>query len=138
MFEQGTWDRLRPIAPLFYIGIFFDVAALGLALLIGTSWTDHSLNIMFVLLGMGLSIPVGLLMTPLNDPETLAFREVSKALLTFASGYLLSKLDNSIATLLSPPCLLTPVVGFRVLAFLLCFGVGVPAMYAARREFAPA
>jgi len=138
-FVKETWEQIRPVAPLIYIGMSFDAVALVLAVIIGigTSLADCCLNIMAVLLGMGLSIPVGLLVSPVNKDEKSAFNEIGKALLTFVSGYLLSKLGDTISTVLSPDYLLTPTVGFRLFAFVLCFGVGVPTMYAVRSRFAP-
>src|SRR5260370_24145207 len=92
---------------------------------------------MFVLLGMGLSVPTGILVSPLSDEEKFTFSSIGKALLTFASGYFLSKLDGTIAEVLASDRLLSPEGGFRVVAFLLCFGVGVPTVYMARRQGAP-
>lgn len=92
---------------------------------------------MSVLLGMGLSVPIGFLLTPLTKQEELQFNSIGKALLTFISGYLVSKLDETIASALAPAMVLTDVGGFRLIAFVICFGVGVPAAYLSRRQFDP-
>jgi hypothetical protein len=131
------WEKLRPIEPLIYIAIGFDLLSIMFGMLIGPTWQASYLNIMFVLLGMGLSVPTGMLVSPLSEEESFAFSSIGKALLTFASGYLLSKLDGTIADALASGRLLTPQGGFRVVAFLLCFGVGVPTLYMARRQWAP-
>ena len=57
---------------------------------------------MFALLGMGLSVPIGMLVSPLSDEEKFTFSNIGKAMLTFASGYLLSKLDGTIADAFAP------------------------------------
>jgi hypothetical protein len=134
---NDVWERLRPISILIYIGIGFDFALLTLSFFIGNSLQDYCFNIMFVLLGMGLSIPVGLLLSPLTPKEESDFSTIGKALLAFGSGYLLSKLDQTIAAALAPDTLLTVPAGFRVGAFLLCFAVGVSIMYASRQQWAP-
>jgi hypothetical protein len=130
------WEMLRPIAPLIYVAMGFDVLTVMFAVLIGPSWPDTYLNIMSALLGMGLSIPVGMLASPLGREETFTFSSIGKALVTFGSGYLLSKLDPAITVAVGSDYLFSRVGVFRVVAFVLCFGVGVPTMYMARRQWA--
>lgn len=132
---REMWQKLRPVWPLILCAIIVDVVILLLAFFMGDA-RDIPLNLMFVVFGMGLSVPIGFLLSPLTPKEELQFNNVGKALLTFVSGYLLSRLDHAIEAALAPGLLLTATAGFRLVAFVLCFGLGVPTVYLARRQWA--
>lgn len=136
MDELISREQIIRLLPLVVVAIVCDIACLVLAYFVGDP-EDRPLNWLAVLLAMGLSVPVGYLLSPLGRNETLQFNTIGKALLTFLSGYLVSKLDQSIEKVLSPDFLLSPTGGFRVAAFVLCFGIGVPAIYVARRQWSP-
>jgi hypothetical protein len=126
--------KLQPAQPLIVLASIFDLSCLLLSLFVGNR-QDIPLNIMSVILGMGLSVPTGFLLTPLTKLERFQFSSIGKALLTFVSGYLVSKLDRTIEAALAPDFLLTVTGGFRLAAFVLCFGLGVPAVYLARLQY---
>jgi len=56
---------------------------------------------------------LGILLSPYSPKERGRFQDYAKAFGAFASGYLLSKADKDLETLLSPAFLLDNVHGFR-------------------------
>lgn len=110
----------------------FDAICLALAFSVGER-ADRSLNIMAPLLGMALSVPIGLLLTPANAAETSQFGAIGQAVMTFTSGYLVAKLDRTAEKFLGPDVLLNAVGGFRIIAFIGCLALGVATVYSVRR-----
>lgn len=124
--QSKTW-----FFALLVIAVLFDIIFMIIASFIG-SWSDHLINFIFIFLGIGLSIPAGMMISPANSTEVIRFESIQKALATFVSGYLLAKLDGAVTALLAPDQLSTQVIEFRLVAFLVCFAVGVTTVYAAR------
>ena len=122
--EPWVWGLIG-----FAIG--FDILCLVIAFFVGDK-SDRPMNIMSALLGMALSVPVGIMLTPATPEESTHFAAIGQALLTFMSGYLLAKLDRAAEKFLGPDMLLTPVPGFRTAAAVGCFALGVASIYAAR------
>lgn len=128
------WEKLRPVWALILIAVAFDLALLVLSFFVGGP-ESIPLNIMSVIFGMGMSIPMGFLLSPLTREEEFQFNSIGKALLTFVSGYLISKLDRTIEAALAPDLILSAVAAFRLAAFVLCFSIGVPAVYMSRLQW---
>lgn len=88
---------------------------------------------MIVLLGLAVGWLFGILLSPYSAGEQEAFGEYAKAFGVFASGYLVGKADKVVEELFSPGFLIDSLHGFRTMAFVSAFLIGMITTFVFRR-----
>jgi len=79
---------------------------------------------------------LGLLASPYNRGEKTAFSDYAKALATFVTGFLLSKLDKLLGVAADPETLAQhPIYGARVLVFIVAAATGAIITYTLRAYY---
>jgi len=94
------------------------LALVVLALRVRESENDVQVNLALLVFGGSLGWLLGIFMSPYGEGEKAAFAGYASAIMTFASGYLVGKIDPFVGKLLHPDFLFRTLVGFRVLSFL--------------------
>ncbi len=85
-------NKLKYVGPI--ISFVFGFLVLGILVYVGSALPNPPLNFLAMTTGGLIGWIAGLLMTPVLRGEAERFPEYGKALSTFVSGYLLSKLDR--------------------------------------------
>jgi hypothetical protein len=120
---------------LVFGGIAAFLMFIGLAVvswfLQGCSAASLAMNYLILLFGSLLGWAVGMLISPLGKKESDSFTGFGKAITTFLSGYLVSKLDLALNPVLSSP--LDPVLVARFLIFGAAFLLGAIVAYDVRQ-----
>lgn len=91
---------------------------IGLATRVKQQENDTQINIALLILGGALGWLLGIFMSPYDSGETAAFASYASAVATFASGYLLAKIDPLVSKLFTPDFLFNRVVAFRTISFI--------------------
>ena len=76
---------------------------------------------------------VGILSSPYGPSEEKRFSSLVKAVSVFISGYALAKIDPIITALARPELVLSAVIGFRALAFIVFFFLALIITYVYRQ-----
>ncbi|HEX7928445.1 MAG TPA: hypothetical protein VF678_12700 [bacterium] len=120
-------------------GAVFSSAALGtslciLALIIGDTVVEKALNFTVLASTASAGWLIGVFLSPYGKTEATKFPVYAGAVSTFASGYLVSKVDRLLEKWLQPEALaaITPLIGFRVLGGLTALFVAIVITYAMR------
>lgn len=120
----ALWSLL--VINLVVYGLLLAVAYFGSP----SFWTTVGVGVTGVVLGW----VAGFLASPIGKPEGERFTSISGAIATFASGYLVSKLDPVVTALLVVPGrLATQAVAINVMVFISCFASGALIMYIVRQ-----
>jgi len=117
--------------------IFFIVSELLLlffSYLVGSTSQEYSLNWTVIIVGAATGWMVAVLLSPDTSSQGKRLKRGAAALSALASGYIIGKGEDSIKQLLKPEFLFTPLVGFRVLAFVASFSVSLILVFV-RREY---
>jgi len=117
--------------------IFFFVSELLMLIfsyLVGTTSQDYALNWTMIIVGAAIGWMVAVLLSPDTSAQGKRLKRGAAALSALASGYIIGKGEDSIKELLKPGFLFTPLVGFRVLAFVGSFSVSLILVFV-RREY---
>jgi hypothetical protein len=78
---------------------------------------DGALNCAVIIVGSAMGWMVGVVLSADSSGQAGRFERAGTALASILTGYVVAKGEPSIAKLLEPGFLFTPLVGFRVLAF---------------------
>jgi uncharacterized membrane protein len=101
--------------------------------LISTDIREFAYSSLVVLAGVATGSVLGFLASPYDRTEKSSFSEYGKAVGTFVSGFLLSKLDKFLAVLSDPATLGEhPSYGARALAFVIAASTAFIGTYAFR------
>ena len=84
---------------------------------VSTTPQSIAINISILVAGFSLGWLIAVLATPYGPREESRFSGYWQAISAFVGGYLISKIDGSLASALSWETLQEPVSGFRVVAF---------------------
>jgi hypothetical protein len=123
--------KLWPNFSIAVMSTVVDGVCIFYAFRVGNS-EDHPINLLFIVLALALGVTLGLMITPVSGEERAAFADYAKYVATFASGYLISKIDPLITAVVRPDAALMPVNSFRILAFVSCFIFAVVSVYVIR------
>jgi hypothetical protein len=114
-------------------GLFFGVALLFFAYKIGPGQDVYPVTYIICIAGCILGWVIGMISSPYNEEDKSKLNNFSKLIGTFLSGYILSKFDKVIETIVNPTTLLSQLVGLRVLLFICFFGIMWVVVFAFRR-----
>lgn len=120
----------------FGVGAFI-VAVIGIMLIVlGAQDVQDSkrtaFNYLSGVLGISLGWIMGIFLSPYNPDEHSKFSDYAKALSTFVSGYLLSKVDRLLDPAQVPAIMSDPQVVYRTMFFLACFFLTLVAVFLVR------
>jgi hypothetical protein len=79
----------------YVIGFAIGCALIGLALLVGTTWTERWVNVLIYFSAGVVGWLAGILLTPETPGQDKRFNDYGKAILTFISGFAAAKLDHA-------------------------------------------
>jgi hypothetical protein len=103
----------------------------------GNQWDNKSfaLSVAIIAFGLVLGFCSGILISPIDEKERFQFSEYVKAGAAFGSGFFVAKLNQTVSDMLGPTVMLMgdAVGGFRVVAFVTSFIVGLMWMFGWRR-----
>jgi hypothetical protein len=114
-------------------GVVLAGTVIYLSFLVGDDARATALNLLVVVFGLALGWLLGILVSPYSTKEEQKFSEYAKVFGVFASGYLVAKTDQVIATLLHPDFVLDFIHGFRLLAFLVSLILGLVITFVFRQ-----
>ncbi len=100
--------------------IFFGTLLSIFAYKIGPQQDVYPITYIICIAGCVFGWLVGMLTSPYNLEDESKLNKFSKLIGTFLSGYILSKFDRVIETIINPDSILSPLIGLRVLLFV-CF-----------------
>lgn len=86
---------------------------------------DIPINLTLVILGGTIGWVTGIFLTPYNGNQLSDFEKYASFVSLFVSGYLVGKVDSTVAYLFKPENLFTPIIGFRTAATLASFMLGL-------------
>lgn len=98
---------------------------------------DVPINLALVILGGSVGWVIGIFLTPYDGNQLITFGKYASFVSLFVSGYLVGKIDNTIAYLLKPENLFTPIIGFRTTATLASVLLGLLITVVIRFHAAP-
>ena len=98
----------------------FGTALLVFAYFIGPEPEVYPVTYIICISGGILGWLIGMLTSPYNMDDANKLGNFSKMVGTFLSGYILSKFDRVIESIVNPETILSPLIGLRVLLFV-CF-----------------
>lgn len=91
------------------------------------------LNVGVFVFSWALGWLIGTLVAPYDPAESTMFRNISRALSAFVSGYLLAKIDPLVGAIFRPEFILQPVHGFRAIVFFSVTAVVTIVVFFARK-----
>jgi hypothetical protein len=94
--------------------------------------TATPLNIAVIVIGYAFGWLLGIVTSPYTTKESDRFTKYSGAVAVFASGYLVSKADKALETLVDPAFILESVHGFRAISFATALVLGLIVTFAFR------
>lgn len=100
--------------------LFFGTLLSVFAFKIGPDTNVYPVTYIICVAGCILGWLIGMLTSPYNLEDENKLGKFSKLIGTFLSGYILSKFDRVIESLVNPTAILSPLIGLRVLLFV-CF-----------------
>ena len=104
--------------------------------LFSANTTEFAYTFLVGLGGAAVGNVLGLLASPYNRGERTSFSDYAKALATFVTGFLLSKLDKLLGVAADPDMLARhPIYGARVLVFLVAAVTGAIITYTFRAYY---
>jgi hypothetical protein len=125
------WTLITSNTSAFLIG----VALLWLAYQLGADSHAYLVNWVICLFGAVVGWGVGLMSSPSSEQESAKFSGVTKTVSAFLSGYILSKLDPLIQTVLQSDQFFQEAVLVRIAFFLTTFFLSMVIVYINRVYF---
>lgn len=104
-------------------GVVVGTALIVLAYLVGQEKTVYPTTYIICISGYILGWIVAIVSTPMNKTDENKIGRFTKMAGTFLTGYLLSKFDKILETILDPSQIFSSISGVRVLLFICCFGL---------------
>lgn len=115
--------------------LVIGIVLIWLAYQIGTDNHAYLVNWLICLLGAVLGWGIGLISTPSSERENAKFSGLTKTISAFLSGYILSKLDPLIVTVLQSHTIFQESVLVRIAFFLTAFFLSMVIVYINRMYF---
>lgn len=104
-----------------------------LSFCVGSSGQDYAFNLAVLVFGLSFGWVTGIIIAPYSKNEEKQFGALTKAITTFASGYLLGKFDQVAADALEQGFSLNSVYGFRLVAGSAAFVLAATITYVFRK-----
>lgn len=93
---------------------------------------DIYLNLALLIASGTVGWLVGILISPDSEKEASKFSAYSKAIATFVSGYLVSKVDKVIEKIFDPSFLFQPIPGYRLVSCIAGFTIALLVTFIVR------
>jgi hypothetical protein len=110
-------------------GAIVGTALIVMAYLVGEDRSVYPTTYIICICGYIFGWIVALISTPMNKTDEDKIGRFTKMAGTFLTGYLLSKFDKILETILDPAQVLASITGVRILLFICCFGLTFIMVY---------